>query len=406
MAGDQERAEMLVPAKGDRLLKYDGVESLLQSIRHEWQGRSLIERVNRILPVDPSSACQRLFNAAIHDLREKVVVAGLDIAAEAASIHKLPPIQKQEDVEEYPTSRLIDLCYRMGLLTRAEWRRIQRSYEIRRDLEHEDDQYEAQLEDCVYIFKTSIEIVLSRDPIKPLRVTEVKEIVESPDELAPSSELLADYRNAPQPRQEAICKYLISTALNEKQADLVRQKCVEMLRHLEPLTQNPVRLAIAAYIQDKIGRLGLDLAHAKVANAIGAMPYLKQVQLRDFFAKYFGKMKSVGFQWKAHSEHGKLLEDLEDVGGLSCCPEELLNDFLSWLILAYVGEPGGYGMGINRAVFYSNSAAPIIRQLVKSAPSDVKQALRSNAKRKVIQGALTTKHISRRLDELLDIAEE
>lgn len=108
----------------------------------------------------------------------------------------------------------------------------------------------------MYIFRTCVEIVLSRDPIRPLRVTEVKDIVESADDLAPSTELLEDYRNAPQPRQEAICKYLVSTALSQKDPDLVRQKCVEMLRHIEPLTQNPVRLAIAAFIQEKAGRLG------------------------------------------------------------------------------------------------------------------------------------------------------
>jgi hypothetical protein len=40
----------------------------------------------------------------------------------------------------------------MGLLPRPEWRRVTRCYEIRRDLEHEDDEYEATVEDCIYIF--------------------------------------------------------------------------------------------------------------------------------------------------------------------------------------------------------------------------------------------------------------
>lgn len=406
MAEDENRAEALIPAKGDQLLKHDGIGLLLHSIRPEWQGRSLIQRVNRILPVDPSSACQRLFNAALHDLREKVVVAGLDIAAEAASVHKLPPVQKQEDVEDYSPSKLIDLCYRMGLLSRPEWRRMHRCYDIRRDLEHEDDEYEAQLEDCVYIFKTCIEVVLSRDPVNPLRVTEVKEIVESREDLAPSSELLEDYRNAPEPRQEAICKYLVSTALSRKDADLVRQKCVEMLRHIEPLTHNPVRLGIAAVIQERMGRSGLDLAHAKVAHAIGSMPYLKQRQLFDFYKRYIDKMQKVGHRWKAHAEHGVLLEDLEDVGGLNNCPEQLLDEILTWMILAYVGEPGGYGMGIHRPVFYSNSAAPFIRRLVKGSPPKVKKGLVGAAKKRAVQEALVTKHIGRRLEELLDLAEE
>jgi hypothetical protein len=49
----------------------------------------------------------------------------------------------------------------MGLLTRPEWRRLTRAYDIRRDLEHEDSEYEAGVEDCIYVFKTSIEAVLA-----------------------------------------------------------------------------------------------------------------------------------------------------------------------------------------------------------------------------------------------------
>ena len=44
----------------------------------------------------------------------------------------------------------------IGILNRPEWRRLQRAYEIRKDLEHEDDQYEAQPEDCFYIFCATV----------------------------------------------------------------------------------------------------------------------------------------------------------------------------------------------------------------------------------------------------------
>jgi len=35
----------------------------------------------------------------------------------------------------------------------------------------------AQIEDCIYVFKTAGEVVLSRDPIQLLKVTGVKGIV-------------------------------------------------------------------------------------------------------------------------------------------------------------------------------------------------------------------------------------
>jgi hypothetical protein len=47
---------------------------------------NLIERARRLLPVDPSSACQRLFNAAVRDVRDKILIVGVGIAREAAKM--------------------------------------------------------------------------------------------------------------------------------------------------------------------------------------------------------------------------------------------------------------------------------------------------------------------------------
>jgi hypothetical protein len=101
------------------------------------------------------------------------VRAGLDIAKLAADEHKLPPVAKAEDVlDNYSTTHVLDLAYRIGLLSRPEWRRLRRAYDIRRDLEHEDDEYEAEIGDIVYVFSTCIELVLARDPVELLRVSE------------------------------------------------------------------------------------------------------------------------------------------------------------------------------------------------------------------------------------------
>ncbi|MDZ4131968.1 MAG: hypothetical protein U1E11_02435, partial [Dethiobacteria bacterium] len=219
----------IIPSPQADLVQTSDVPALLNCIRPHWQAKELIERVKRLLPVDPSSACQRLFNAAIHDLREKIVIAGTDIAKDSAKLHRLPPVERPEDIEEYPTAKIIELAYRMGLLNRAEWRRLSRSYEIRRDLEHEDDEYEAGFEDCVYIFKTCIEIVLSRDPTHLIRVDDVKIIIESPHAAVPTHSLLEDFQHAPQTRQEDILKFLCSYALDKASPDIVRQNAYSFL---------------------------------------------------------------------------------------------------------------------------------------------------------------------------------
>jgi hypothetical protein len=92
MADESKALERINP-KAD-LVRASGAEELLARIRREWQAKNLIERVRRIVPVDPSSACQRLLNAAIQDLRQKIVRAGLDVAKEAALLFKLPPVER------------------------------------------------------------------------------------------------------------------------------------------------------------------------------------------------------------------------------------------------------------------------------------------------------------------------
>ena len=109
------------------------IEVFLARIRPEWQATPLVQRVRQLLPVDASSACQRLLNAAGHDLRSKIRTLGLDLAKEAAKAFRLPPVETDEDLENYSTSRLYDLAYRLSLVNRAEWRRLHRTYEIRRD---------------------------------------------------------------------------------------------------------------------------------------------------------------------------------------------------------------------------------------------------------------------------------
>jgi hypothetical protein len=95
----------IVPHPNADVVASSEVPSLMDAIPAQWQAKGLIERVRRLLPVDPSSACQRLFNAAVADLREKVKIAGIDIAKEAAASFKLPPIDRADDIDNYSTAK-------------------------------------------------------------------------------------------------------------------------------------------------------------------------------------------------------------------------------------------------------------------------------------------------------------
>lgn len=389
------------------LIQASEVPSLLNAIRPLWQTRDLIDRVRRLLPVDPSSACQRLFNAAIHDMREKVVIAGVDIAKETARLHKLPPVERPEDVEGYPTAKLIDLAYRMGVLDRGAWRRLFRCYEIRRDLEHEDDEYEAGFEDCVYIFKTCIDAVLSRDPIHLLRVADVKELIESPQAAVPAPSLIEDFAHAPQMRQEEIIKCLCGIAIDEKQPELVRQNAFTFLSQLSDLASNQAKLAVAGHLQQKITRHGPIHANIRIAYAAGVLPYIDRKHLRDYYHTVYESMQKTGYHWKQFQIHGELLRSFKDIGGLAFCPEEERGPILLWLARCYIGEQGGSTRyGYVREVFNSDTAEPLIVELIRDARTTIRDEIISILNSQKVQNAAYTKHLKRRVDALRDIVQE
>ncbi len=272
----------------------------MDQIRPQWQAKGLIERVRRLLPVDPSSACQRLLNAAVADLREKVKIAGFDIAKTAAAEHRLPPVERADDVDNYSVSKLIDLAHRMGLLTRPEWRRLTRVYDIRRDLEHEDSEYEVGVEDLLYIFKTCIEAVLSKDPVKLIRVAEVKQVIEAAGPIVADAALVEDYAHAPDTRQLEILKFLTSTALDAGQPELVRQNAYAMVGALAEPTRDTVRVRLASHVQEKLGRDPMTDLHVRVANAIGILPYLRKAHRVAFFRGVNERLQLTGHHWTSN----------------------------------------------------------------------------------------------------------
>jgi hypothetical protein len=160
----------------------------------------------------------------------------------------------------------------MGLLTRPEWRRLSRSYEIRRDLEDEDSEYEAGVEDCVYIFKTCIEALLSRHPVTLIRVSEMKDVIETAGPATADPGLIEDYGHAPDTRQLEIVKFLFSTATNDDEPDLVRQNAFTGIGVRAEVTRPAVTVELAKHVQERVGRTPLTDLQVRVATAGACSP--------------------------------------------------------------------------------------------------------------------------------------
>ncbi len=393
---------MMIAANREMAIASD-VQGLMLQIRPEWQAKNLVQRVMKLLPVDPSSACQRLFNAAVHDIKKKILVAGIDIAKEAAASNRLPQINRPEDIEDYSVSKTIDLAYYMGLLSRPEWRRITRVYDIRRDLEHEDNEYEATIEDCFYIFKTSIEAVLAKDPIEIIRLTDIKDIVEQPSAVTLDHIVREEYEIAPAVRQVEIYKFLISTALNDKHPDIVRQNCYISLGVLAKLTKDQVKIEVSQFYSDKVKRKGVDVFTARVSVAAGILPYFKKSILKTLYSSYLDHMKTIGYDFRSNDKHGNLLREFREIGGLEYCQDKILPGMIGWLCQCYIGERSFGRYSDSRQVFYSNVGAPLAKEILIDSKHKVSPLLEEViAKNRAIQRNCRWQYCQRRAQDLID----
>ncbi|BCI65866.1 hypothetical protein [Acetobacter aceti] len=77
------------------------------------------------------------------------------------------------------------------------------------------------------------------------------------------------------------------------------------------------------------------------------------------------------------------------------------------MVKAYLGEEGGVtSYGNVRHVYYSNTAAPLIRKIIeKYSYSNIKEDIEKLKKNEFIQRKIKNKHIARRFQDILDFCE-
>lgn len=195
-----------------------------------------------------------------------------------------------------------------------------------------------------------------------------------------------------------------SAARDDKKPDIVRQNSIEALRSLRHRTKRTAMAEVGAFIQEKLRGQCLNLVDMKIAAAGGFSAYLKKARVREFLEEFLVEMEKIGYGWTSHERHSKILEDFEDFGGFGVFPEDLRQRLVLWMVLCYIGEPGGYRMGRSRPVFYSNVAAPLIERFFANG-SLIYNDIEQSAKYKLVKAAITDVHIARRWERLRDLAD-
>jgi hypothetical protein len=202
-------------------------------------------------------------------------------------------------------------------------------------------------------------------------------------------------------RQEEILKFLVSNSLNNDTPDIVRQNSYNALGQIKSITENQAIINTSKEFFKR--RDTLNVLKARIAFQSGILPYLSKRTKEDFFENYLKQMKSIGYSFKSNKEHGECLRQLKELGGLAYCPEALLEGYIHWLVLCYIGEPGFGQWSEYRKVFYSNSGAPLAFEIIQECPCDISKIIATSRKQKEIKSLCKDEYVARRHEQILDI---
>ena len=88
---------------------------------------------------------------------------------------------------------------------------------------------------------------------------------------------------------------------------------------------------------------------------------------------------------------------------LEAVPSEIRSKIVLWMVRCYIGEPGGYGRGYTRPVFYSDVAALRIKDAFLKGRSIIEGDVEAASNDRLVKAAVTNKHIARRFETLRDL---
>lgn len=119
-------------------------------------------------------------------------------------------------------------------------------------------------------------------------------------------------------------------------------------------------------------------------------------------------MEKIGHNFKSNDKHGELLRNLQELGGIDFCPDDIMYKIIKWLILCYVGERGYGPWGNYRKVFYSNIGAPISMEILKETYKNIYNILVElrEKDREVKAACAASEYVERRFQEILDNIEK
>lgn len=360
------------------------LDAALDRIRAGWRCHPAVEQIRALLPTAPERAMRLLRELAETDLRDKAARAGPAVAEAAARLARLPRIAAVDELRSYAIDDLLDLACAMGLLDRAERRRLDRAWSSGRATAPDED-----------AFLACIDLVLAREPVAPLRGITLDMVMAALPGSGWTKELILNFASAPDQAQIQIENLLMQLVGDDSRPAPIRDAALTGLRILNAAARRSARSRIADGFKTQLCRRLGTLPDMRISAAIGIAPYLTEARIRRFFARYIHDAQ----QPEAALRDEALISFLDEfhaLGGLAGVQPALRSKLMLWMVRGYVGAPDRPGR--------AGAAAPPlfarIERLFRDATGLVAEDFEAAATSDVVSAAALDEAAAGRLDRL------
>ena len=339
----------------------------LSEVREPWKSSRLVERVSQLVSVDHNCACQKLFNTAIWDIKDKLSHWGEEFVYKIANAKHSFSRVNENPISGLSTTELLNLSYRSKLLSSEQLQLLIECYQIRCKLEHEDRYFEVSSLETEKFFDVCVNEVLNVERIEIKEFDKFESLPEHTELAVPSQLLLNSFGNRSIEHQIDVIVSLIELATNSTKLKRVNQNSNISLIHLQEYLSDAAKHTIAKIYSDpKIQNIDSGLVESlKFADVLR---FIVKSSKSKFYKSIYITMTDVGKDWNKGQQQWEILQSFIELGSLNECPLPDRNNIFHWLALTYIGQDDGKSAYISeRDVYFSKEAAPVIRKLIKES---------------------------------------
>ena len=343
------------------------VSKEIVNVREEVQDCPYLEEALKVLPVKGyRSAIGSYWNSVIDDIRQKIIHRSLDLFNKEVNPKK--KIVHYEDFQDYVTDNdLIDGAYKIGVLSWEGRKLMHQCRETRNMFHGHPKSSDPGLLKVLNLISDCNKYVLSQE--FPPSIIDIDTYLAQMDSTDYSRNKIAvdqAFTDLPSVYKTELSNRFLSTYISESISSDLRGN----IEFCAPILWSSLKKEDKKQIGKRFDKLIVESDKKKIhrglsyINLVSGMMYVNKASRRIIIEPVVDELFDSLDDWDLEA---KLVKEINPFSGF--IPEELLRKYIRAITRTYVGYQGN-SYQYSRTDFYSNSAAPTIKEMFQSFDSE------------------------------------